>query len=163
MGQLPEDGQQASNILQDVIDLSSDSEDDEVIEHWSPGFQFLDDEDFILGNLHHNAAPAAWKRANYTFKDLMLHPNKLLFPVACSVPQSMIMTTVNSIYTGQQHCRTASKERCEWTFQLSKRKSNVFFYFAFNIYVFLAKLLPSDLSFVSLFILYYHKTVLTFF
>ena len=59
MGQLPEDGQQAPNILQDVIDLSSDSEDDEVIEHWPPGLQFLDDEEFILGNPHHNAAPAA--------------------------------------------------------------------------------------------------------
>ena len=59
MGQLPEDGQQAPNILQDVIDLSSDSEDDEVIMHWPPGLQFLDDEDFILGNLHHIAAPAA--------------------------------------------------------------------------------------------------------
>ena len=58
-GQLPEDSQQAPNILQDVIDLSSDSEDDEVIMHWPPGLQFLDDEDFILGNLHHNAAPAA--------------------------------------------------------------------------------------------------------
>ena len=59
MGHLPEDGQQAPNILQGVIDLSSDSEDDEVIMHWPPGLQFLDDEDFILGNLHHNAAPAA--------------------------------------------------------------------------------------------------------
>ena len=79
MDQLPEDGQQAPNIFQDVIDLSSDSEDDEVVEHWPPGLQFLDGEDFILGNLHHNAAPAAWKRANSTFEDLMLHPNKMLF------------------------------------------------------------------------------------
>ena len=59
MGQLPEDGQQAPNILQDVIDFDSDSEDDEVIVHWPPGLQFLDDEDFILGNFHNNAAPAA--------------------------------------------------------------------------------------------------------
>ena len=66
MDQLPEDGQQAPNILQDVIDFDSDSEDDEVIVHWPPGLQFLDDEDFILGNLHNNAAPAAWKRANHT-------------------------------------------------------------------------------------------------
>ena len=59
MDQLPEDGQQAPNILQDVIDFDSDSEDDEVIVHWPPGLQFLDDEDFILGNFHNNAAPAA--------------------------------------------------------------------------------------------------------
>ena len=52
---------QASNILQDVIDLSSDSED-EVIVHWSPGLQFLDDEEFILCDLHQNAAPAAPSR-----------------------------------------------------------------------------------------------------
>ena len=59
MGQLPEDGQQAPNILQDVIYLSSDSEDDEDVEHWPPGLQFLDGEDFLLGPLPHNAAPAA--------------------------------------------------------------------------------------------------------
>ena len=79
MGQLPEDGQQAPNILQDVIDLSSDNENDEVIAHWPPGLQFLDDEGFILDNLHHNAAPAAWKQANYIFKDMTLHPNKCFF------------------------------------------------------------------------------------
>ena len=39
----------------------------------------------------------------------------------------------------------------------------MFFIFAFYIYIFLAKLVPGDLSFVSLIILYYHKTVLTFF
>ena len=59
MGQVPEDGPQAPNIFQDVVDLSSDSEDDEVAEHWPQGLQFLDGQDFILGNLHHNAAPAA--------------------------------------------------------------------------------------------------------
>ena len=54
--QLPENGQQAPNLLQD---FDSDSEEDEVIEHWPPGLQFLDDEEFILGNFHNNAAPAA--------------------------------------------------------------------------------------------------------
>ena len=78
MGQLPEDGQQAPNILQDVIDLSSDSEDDEVIEHWPPGLQFLDNEEIILGNPHHNAAPAAWWRDNYTFETW------------CSIPKNAI-------------------------------------------------------------------------
>ena len=59
MGHLPKDGQQAPNILQDVIDLDSDSEEDEVILHWPPGLQFLDDEEFILGNFQNNTAPAA--------------------------------------------------------------------------------------------------------
>ena len=56
LDQLPENGQQAPNLLQD---FDSDSEVDEVIEHWPPGLQFLDDEEFILGNFHNNAAPAA--------------------------------------------------------------------------------------------------------
>ena len=56
MGQLPENGQQAPNLLQDFY---SDSEEDEVIEHWPPGLQFLDGEEFILGNFHNNAALAA--------------------------------------------------------------------------------------------------------
>ena len=56
LDQLPENGQQAPNLLQD---FDSDSEEDEVIEHWPPGLQFLDDEEFILGDFHNNAAPAA--------------------------------------------------------------------------------------------------------
>ena len=105
MGQLPEDGQQAPNILQDVIDFDSDSEDDEVIVHWPPGLQFLDDEDFILGNLHNNAAPAAWKRANYTVKDLMLLPN-MLFPV------NRLRPTVHDYDYGEQplHRSTALQD-----------------------------------------------------
>ena len=59
MGQVPEDGPQAPNIFQDVVDFSSDSEDDEDAEHWPPGLQFLNGEDFLLGPLPHNAAPAA--------------------------------------------------------------------------------------------------------
>ena len=145
MDQLPEDGQQAPNILQDVIDFDSDSEDDEVIVHWPPGLQFLDDEDFILGNFHNNAAPAAWKRANHTVKDLMLLPN-MLFPVNRLRPTVHGSTTVNSLYTGQQHCKTSSRQRCDWIFQFIQKRYIIIFTFAFNIYVFLAELLPSDLS-----------------
>ena len=55
LDQLPENGQQAPNPLQDS---DADSEEDEVILHWPPGLQFLDDGEFILGDFH-NAAPAA--------------------------------------------------------------------------------------------------------
>ena len=149
MGQVPEDGPQAPNIFQDVVDFSSDSEDDEVAEHWPPGLQFLDGEDFILGNPHHNAAPAAWKRDNYTFETWCSIPIKCYFPVICSVPQSMITTTVNSLYTDHQHCMTASKRKVWMNFSFKQKSNDVFFVFliAFNLYIFLAKLLPSDLSF----------------
>ena len=56
LDQLPENGQQAPNPLQDS---DADSEEDEVILHWPPGLQFLDDGEFILGDFHNNAAPAA--------------------------------------------------------------------------------------------------------
>ena len=56
MDQLPEHGQQPPNPLQDS---DSDSDEDEVILHWPPGLQFLDDEEFILGNFQNNTAPAA--------------------------------------------------------------------------------------------------------
>ena len=58
MGEVPEDGPLAPNIFQDVVDFSTDSEDDEDAEHWPPGLQFLNGEDFLLGPLPHNTAPA---------------------------------------------------------------------------------------------------------
>ena len=58
MGEVPEDGPLAPNIFQDVVDFSTDSEDDEDAEHWPPGLQFLNGEDFLLGPLPHTAAPA---------------------------------------------------------------------------------------------------------
>ena len=42
-----------------MADSDSDSDEDEVILHWPPGLQFLDDEEFILGNFQTNTAPAA--------------------------------------------------------------------------------------------------------
>ena len=56
MDQLPENGQQAPNPLQDS---DSDSDEDEVIIHWPAGLEFLDDEEFILGDFQTNTAPAA--------------------------------------------------------------------------------------------------------
>ena len=58
VGEVPEDGPLIPNIFQDVVDFSTDSEDDEDAEHWPPGLQFLNGEDFLLGPLLHNAAPA---------------------------------------------------------------------------------------------------------
>ena len=59
VGEVPEDGPLIPNIFQEVVDFSSDSEDDEDVEHWPPGLQFLNGEDFLLGPLPPNAAPAA--------------------------------------------------------------------------------------------------------
>ena len=59
LDEVPEDGPLIPNIFQDVVDFSTDSEDDEDAEHWPPGLQFLNGEDFLLGPLLHNAAPAA--------------------------------------------------------------------------------------------------------
>ena len=58
VGEVPEDGPLIPNIFQDVVDFSTDSEDDEDAEHWPPDLQFLNGEDFLLGPLLHNAAPA---------------------------------------------------------------------------------------------------------
>ena len=58
VGELPEDGPLIPNIFQEVVDFSSNSEDDEDVEHWPPGLQFLNGEDFLLGPLPHNTAPA---------------------------------------------------------------------------------------------------------
>ena len=160
MDQLPEDGQQAPNILQDVIDLDSDSEEDEVILHWPPGLQFLDDEEFILGNFHNNTAPAAWKKTNYTAKPWCSFPI-CFFLLTDSVPQSMdrlrwtAFTQVNSI--ARHHHNKGVIEPSN----LFKRYI-IIFTFAFNLYVFLAKLLPKWPVVVSLFILITTKTVLIF-
>ena len=56
LDQLPGNGQQAPNPLQDS---DSDSDEDEVIIHWPAGLEFLDDEEFILGDFQTNTAPAA--------------------------------------------------------------------------------------------------------
>ena len=58
VGEVPEDGPLFHNFFQEVVDFSSDSEDDEDAEHWPPGLQFPNGEDFLLGPLLHNAAPA---------------------------------------------------------------------------------------------------------
>ena len=59
VGEVPEDGPLIPNIFQEVVDFSSDSEDDEDEEHWPPGLQFLNGEDFLLGPLPHNTAAIA--------------------------------------------------------------------------------------------------------
>ena len=58
VGEVPEDGPLIPNIFQEVVDFSSDSEDDEDAEHWPPGLQFLNG-DFLLGPLPHNTAAIA--------------------------------------------------------------------------------------------------------
>ena len=51
----PGNGQQAPNPLQDS---DSDTDEDDII-HWPAGLEFLDDEEFILGDFQTNTAPAA--------------------------------------------------------------------------------------------------------